>query len=117
MLKLKRVYKDSEKNDGYRILADRLWPRGLTKQKAKIHLWFKDIAPSDSLRKWFSHDVSKWNDFEKRYKEELSGKKDLLKIIGQKEKEHKIVTLLFGAKDEKHNQAIVLKKVYIGEKG
>jgi len=71
-IKLKRVYEKAEKSDGFRILVDRLWPRGISKENAKIDLWLKDIAPSDELRKWFGHNPSKWNEFQRLYKEELT---------------------------------------------
>lgn len=109
MITIKRIYDKPEKKDGFRILADRLWPRGLSKEKAKIDLWLKEIAPSNELRKWFSHDPKKWNDFKKKYKSELRDKPELEKIK-QIEKEEKTLTLLYSAKDEKHNNAIVLKE-------
>lgn len=109
MIKIKRVYEDAEANDGIRILVDRLWPRGLSKEKAKIDLWMKEIAPSDELRKWFNHDPQKWEAFEKKYTEELKDKKEMFQQIREAEKKHKTVTLLYGAKDTEHNQAVVLR--------
>lgn len=111
MIKLKRVYELANKNDGYRVLVDRLWPRGLTKEKAKIDLWLKDIAPTTELRKWFGHDPEKWIEFERRYKDELTYKKDLVDQLRQLEKKYKTVTLLYGARDTEHNEAIVLARV------
>ncbi len=111
MIQLKRVYEPVTKKDGFRILVDRLWPRGLTKGKAKIDLWLKEIGPSDGLRKWFGHDVSKWNEFQNRYKQELENKQGLLNTIKEKGEQYKLVTLVYGAKDKTHNQAIVLKEV------
>ena len=108
MIRVKRVYEDESKDDGYRILVDRLWPRGLTKEKAHVDLWMKEIAPSDALRKWFGHEPEKWPEFEKRYRAELAKKKELFTEIKQLEEEHGKVTLLFGRKDEKQNQAVVL---------
>jgi len=106
-LAIKRVYIEPDQADGFRILVDRLWPRGLSKEKAKIDLWFKDIAPSTELRKWFQHDPAKWTEFQKRYKQELKSEGDQLDVI--KEKLHQgPVTLLYGAKDEEHNEAVVL---------
>ena len=87
---------------------DRLWPRGLSKEKAKVDLWLRDIAPSDSLRKWFSHDPRKWVDFRIRYEMELKGKRELLHKIKQAEREKGTVTILYSARDEKHNNAVVL---------
>ena len=104
---IKRVYEPYGDNDGYRILIDRLWPRGLTKEKAQIDYWLKEIAPTDELRKWFAHDPAKWNAFIKKYKEEIEvnpAKEQLLKLT----KEHKRITLLYSAKEEKHNNAYAL---------
>jgi len=111
MIKTKRVYDKPEKEDGFRILVDRLWPRGLSKEKAGIALWFKDIAPSDELRKWFLHDTEKWIEFKQKYKNELENKSELLDEIKQIEKKEKVVTLLYAAKDNKHNNASVLKEI------
>jgi len=91
--------------------VDRLWPRGLTKERAAVDLWMKEIAPSDALRKWFGHDPKKWPDFETRYRKELAEKKDLLNEIRALESEHPTVTLLYGRNDEKQNQAVVLADV------
>ncbi len=109
MIKLKRIYDEPHDSDGFRILVDRLWPRGLSKDKVKVDTWMKDIAPSDSLRKWFSHDTGKWAQFKVRYFEELKDKRELVNLIKEKEKKG-IVTLLFGAKDETHNNAVALKE-------
>jgi uncharacterized protein YeaO (DUF488 family) len=106
-LKIKRVYEPVEKNDGVRILVDRLWPRGLKKESAHIDEWLKDIAPSTELRKWFDHDPAKWNEFNFKYSLELkqNGKIDnLIELV----KKAANVTLLYSARDEQHNQAIVL---------
>jgi uncharacterized protein YeaO (DUF488 family) len=111
MIKVKRIYDKPEKEDGYRILVDRLWPRGLSKNNAKVDLWLKDIAPSDKLRKWFSHDPKKWKDFRNKYKNELKSKNAIINKIKQIEKEKKTITLLYSAKDEEHNNAIVLQKI------
>ncbi|MFL5789004.1 MAG: DUF488 domain-containing protein [Flavisolibacter sp.] len=109
-VKLKRVYEKRAKEDGLRILVDRLWPRGLTKEKADIDLWLKDIAPSTELRKWFHHDPEKWEEFKKRYRFELKDKKEKIKLL-KKELKDATVTLVYGAKDEEHNEAIVIKEV------
>lgn len=109
MLKIKRIYEPAEKSDGIRILVDRLWPRGVSKEKAHLDAWFKDIAPSDTLRKDFHHNPTMWNEFQKKYTEELSTKSELIKQIKMKTRTT-TVTLLFGAKDTEHNQAVVLKK-------
>ena len=110
MITIKRIYEKPLEADGYRILIDRLWPRGVSKEKAKIDLWLKEIAPSDELRKWFSHDPEKWTDFKDKYKIELADKLESIKKIKEIKKKEKIVTLLYAAKDEEHNNAIVLKE-------
>lgn len=107
-VKLKRVYEPFEASDGYRVLVDRVWPRGLTKEEVHFDLWLKEIAPSAELRKWFNHEKSKWADFQKKYSLEIKGTeafKKLKDII----KEHKVVTLIYGAKNEENNQAVAIK--------
>ena len=104
---VKRVYDPPARTDGTRILVDRLWPRGLTKAKAHVDGWLKDIGPSTALRKWFDHDPARWTAFKRRYHAELRANKALvghLRAFGRKGK----VTLLFGAKDTEHNQAVAL---------
>ena len=108
MFKLKRIYEEPEEDDGYRILVDRLWPRGVSKERANIDGWIKDIAPSNELRKWYNHELDKWPEFKTRYLNELNEKKDLLKQLKIMAKFHKKVTLLYSAKDEDHNNAVVL---------
>ena len=106
-MKIKRVYEKPEKEDGFRILVDRLWPRGLTKEKAGIDLWLKEIAPSTELRKWFGHDPEKWEEFKKRYLLELKENEEPMdRLRKQMKKEN--VTLVYAARDETHNEAIVL---------
>ncbi len=109
MIVLKRIYDKPEEKDCYRILIDRLWPRGVSKEEAKINLWLNEVAPGNELRKWFSHDVKKWGDFKAKYKKELEKNLEIVQKIKRIEKEEKIVTLLYSAKDEKHNNAVVLK--------
>ncbi|MGC1423206.1 MAG: DUF488 domain-containing protein [Terracidiphilus sp.] len=109
-VEIKRVYEEPERTDGTRILVDRLWPRGLSKEKARVDLWLKDIAPSTELRKWFGHDPSKWTEFQARYRQELKSEADLLDILRKKAAEGPI-TLLYGAKDEVHNEAVVLQSL------
>jgi uncharacterized protein YeaO (DUF488 family) len=109
LLKIKRVYDPPSKDDCFRILIDRLWPRGMSKEKAKLDLWMKEIAPSDQLRTWFSHEPEKWEEFQKRYRTELSAKQDLLEQIRQLEKEKGAVTLVYSARDTEHNNAVALK--------
>ena len=108
-VKTKRVYEQPDKDDGFRILVDRLWPRGLTKEKANVDLWLKEIAPSSELRKWFGHDPAKWKSFRRRYETEIRHKDDLIKTLKQKAMEG-TTTLLYGARDEEHNEALVLKQ-------
>jgi len=110
VIHVKRVYETPKKEDGYRVLVDRLWPRGMKKEAAKIDLWMKDVAPSDALRKSFHHDAMKWPIFEKKYQAELKNKKDSLAELKKLEKEHGTLTLLFGARDPEHNQAIIIAK-------
>jgi len=111
MIRIKRVYDAPSKEDGYRILVDRLWPRGLSKEKAKVDLWLREIAPSDELRKRFCHDPEKWREFNEKYAEELKSKRDLLRKIRQIEEEKRTVTLLYVAKDEEHNNAVALSNM------
>lgn len=111
MIRVKRVYEKPAKEDGFRLLVDRLWPRGLTKERASVDLWMKEIAPSDALRKWFGHEPEKWPEFEKRYRKELAEQKDRLSEIRKLESKHKLVTLLYGRNDEIQNQAVVLADV------
>ena len=114
-IKIKRVYEQPDKDDGVRILVDRLWPRGLTKEKAAVDLWLKEIAPSTELRKWFGHDPAKWTSFRRRYETELRHNDDLIKLLKQKAREG-TVTLVYGARDQKHNEALVLKQ-FLGKVG
>ena len=115
MIKIKRIYEKPSKEEGYRILVDMLWPRGVRKEDAKVNLWLKEIASSDELRKWFSHKVERWEEFKRRYKEELKGKRELIEKIRKLEKEHGTIALLFSAKDVEHNNAVVLKEVIENE--
>lgn len=110
-IQTKRVYDKPHPKDGFRILVDRLWPRGLTKEKAAVDLWLKDIAPSTELRKWFGHDPEKWKEFQKRYLKELNDNKEAVDALRAYLKK-RTVTLLYGAKDEVHNEADVLKDYF-----
>ncbi|HEY1744910.1 MAG TPA: DUF488 family protein [Granulicella sp.] len=109
-VRTKRVYLEPGDEDGMRILVDRLWPRGLTKEKAKVDLWLKEIAPSTELRKWFGHDPGRWTEFQARYAEELKSHSEQLALLKQ-EADRGPITLVFGARDEEHNQAVVLQRV------
>jgi uncharacterized protein YeaO (DUF488 family) len=113
-IQIKRVYEKPESGDGKRILIDRLWPRGLTKEKAAIDLWIKEIAPTTELRKWFDHDESKWNEFKKRYIQELQKNSDSIEKLMEELKSGK-ATLVYGARDLEHNDAVVLKE-YLEQK-
>jgi uncharacterized protein YeaO (DUF488 family) len=107
-VKIKRIYAPVEESDGFRILVDRLWPRGIKKESSNVDVWLKEVAPSAELRKWFCHDPEKWETFIKEYKSELKQSPALKELI-EFLKQHKTVTLLYGSKDEEHNQAVVLK--------
>ena len=111
-IKLRRAYDEKGKDDGYRVLVDRLWPRGIKKEDLPYSWWPKEIAPSDELRETFGHDKDKFQDFKKSYKKELDNnhlKEEFLSKIKTQLKKHN-VTFVFGAKDEEHNQAVVLKE-------
>lgn len=105
-IKIKRIYDVPEESDGFRVLVDRLWPRGLSKSAAESDLWLKEIAPSTELRKWFGHDVGKWDLFFKRYIVELENNRDIVDVLLLNSSE--TITLLYSAKDARHNQAVVL---------
>ncbi|HEX4576896.1 MAG TPA: DUF488 domain-containing protein [Edaphobacter sp.] len=109
-VKLKRVYEEFSEEDGNRILVDRLWPRGLTKEKAHVDLWLKEVAPSNELRKWFAHDPAKWPEFKERYKAELKHNTAQLSLLKQAITKGP-ATLLYGAKDTEHNEAVVLQEL------
>lgn len=108
-IRIKRAYDPPEPGDGLRVLVDRIWPRGITKQKAKIDLWLKDAAPTTELRKWFDHDPKKWDEFRRRYFRELAKQKRPLQQLLD-EAEAGRVTLVFAAKDIQHNNAVALKE-------
>jgi len=110
-IQIKRVYEKPDPKDGFRILVDRLWPRGLTKEKAAVNLWLKDIAPSTELRKWFGHDPEKWKEFQKKYLKELKENKEAVDTLKEHLKKG-TVTLLYAAKDEAHNEAEMLKDYF-----
>ncbi len=105
----KRIYESAETSDGFRVLVDRLWPRGVKKENAEIDIWLKEVAPSNELRKWFNHEPQKWNEFQKRYSKELKGS-EVVKTLLDYARKNKKLTLLYSAKDEEHNQAVALQK-------
>jgi uncharacterized protein YeaO (DUF488 family) len=109
MLQLKRVYEKPSRRDGLRVLVERLWPRGLTKQAAAVDLWLKEIAPSTELRQWFGHDPERWREFQARYRKELRTHDEALKLLRHKSRQG-AVTLVYGARDQEHNAAVVLKR-------
>ena len=109
MLKIKRVYDPPASDDGKRILIDRLWPRGLKKEDARIDEWMKELAPSSELRKWFNHDPEKWGEFKRGFFKELQGKKAMVDLIGNLARKG-TVSLLFGSKEERFNNAVALKE-------
>jgi uncharacterized protein YeaO (DUF488 family) len=113
MIKIERIY-GASKGGGFRILVDRLWPRGLRKDQVEVDLWLKDIGPSNELRKWFGHDPARWNEFREKFFRELDHKNDLVERVLAKAREGDVI-LLFGAKDEVHNNAAALKE-YIESK-
>lgn len=116
MIKLKRIYDKPASADGTRVLVERLWPRGLTKEKAKIGWWARDVAPSGGLRQWYGHDPERWPEFQKRYRGELRGKKSLIRELRSKAHNGR-VTFVFAAKDVRRNSAVVLKRVVEGRAG
>lgn len=111
MVVIKRVYEPKGDEDGCRVLVDRLWPRGVSKEKAAVDLWMKEIGPSNELRKWFNHDPAKWTEFKTKYQTELKDKKDLISQLKDLENEHKKLTLLYGAHDQQYNQAVVIAEL------
>ena len=108
-ISVKRIYDAASPGDGTRILVDRLWPRGLSKQKAKVDHWLRDIAPSTGLRKWYGHDPERWTEFQRRYRAELKVRKDAVKELKALLKQHRDVTFLFSSKEEELNNAAALK--------
>ncbi len=112
-IQVKRIYESPSAEDGFRILVDRLWPRGIKKDDAKIDLWLKDIAPSDTLRKWFNHVPEKWEEFKERYGQELEENQDLVSQLSLHVKKGN-VTFLYAAKNETHNNAVALCKYLLG---
>ena len=111
-IRIKRVYEPAHRDDGFRVLVDRVWPRGVSKDDAHVDLWAKEIAPSTGLRQWFGHDPERWAEFEKRYDAELrdAGAESEIETIMNAAKGKSVITLVYGAKDEEHNQAVVLQK-------
>ena len=113
MIKLKRAYEKPSRTDGSRILVERLWPRGLTKKRAALDLWLKEVAPSPELRRWYGHEVARWKEFQDRYRKELRQRKDAVQVLQQKARGG-TVTLVYAARDTEHNSALVLKRFLEG---
>jgi uncharacterized protein YeaO (DUF488 family) len=109
-VRIKRAYEPPGDQDGFRVLVDRIWPRGVSKSSLKIDLWLKEIAPTTQLRKWFNHDETKWHEFQQRYQAELVAVLNELDCL-RKQASHGPVTLVYGAKDQEHNQAVVLQEI------
>ncbi|MGH9790706.1 MAG: DUF488 domain-containing protein [Candidatus Acidiferrales bacterium] len=107
MIAVKRVYERAEPGDGYRVLVDRLWPRGLTRKKAAIDLWLREVAPSNELRRWFAHDPAKWPAFRRKYRDELRGSQEL-RQLRDLTTQHRRLTLLYGSKERRYNNAVAL---------
>lgn len=113
-IQIKRIYEPADESDGFRILVDRLWPRGVKKESAHLDVWLKEAGPSNELRKWFNHDPEKWEAFKKKYRDELkksAAAKELIDLVAK----HKNTTLLYSAHDEEHNQAQVLLQFLKGK--
>lgn len=110
ILKIKRVYDQPEKSDGFRVLVDRIWPRGLTKDKTAVDLWAKDLSPSTELRQWFNHEEEKWPEFKRRYSLELEAKPEAVTEFVKLLPQHPQLTLVYGAKSEERNQAVALRE-------
>jgi uncharacterized protein YeaO (DUF488 family) len=109
-IRLKRVYESPDAGDGYRVLVERLWPRGLSKERAQVDLWVKEAGASPGLRTWFGHDPAKWETFRQRYFEEIRGRPGVIKTLEDMLHAHETVTFLFAAHDTEHNNAVALKE-------
>lgn len=115
MIQVRRVYDRPMPEDGFRVLVDRLWPRGLRKDEAAIDLWLRDVAPTGALRRWFGHDPSRWREFCRRYARELEGKEDVLGYLRSRGRGRN-VTLLFGAHDREFNNAVALQRILVARR-
>ena len=116
MIKIRRVFEPEGQDEGYRILVDRLWPRGISKEKAGWDEWMKDVAPSNQLRIWYNHDSAKWTEFKRLYKNELVQKQNELQKIKQLEAKHGLLTLLYSSREKELNNAVALKE-FLSEQG
>lgn len=115
-VKLKRAYEKPAASDGTRVLIDRLWPRGVRKEDAALDLWLKELGPSTELRQWFGHDPARWDEFRARYRAELAGKPALMAQLRGLAREG-VLTLVYAARDEQHNDAVVLRQLILGKQG
>jgi uncharacterized protein YeaO (DUF488 family) len=115
VIRVKRVYEPFARDDGFRVLVERLWPRGISKERGRVALWMKDVAPSPDLRTWYAHDVEKWSEFRRRYVAELRGNPEVGRLREIVDRE-KTVTFLYAARDEEHNSAKVLKAFLEGRR-
>ena len=111
-IQIKRVYETPSPDDGFRVLVDRVWPRGMTKERARADLWLKDVAPSTELRKWFGHERIKWAEFRRRYVAEIKANPEAVAMLFDRMKTGRL-TLLFSAQDAEYNQAVVLKEYLV----
>ena len=111
MIRTKRIYDPATRKDGYRVLVDRIWPRGVSRQRAQISDWVQAVAPSTALRRWFRHDPAKWTEFIRRYRRELRHKPSELSRLRALVRTHRVVTLVYAARDEHHNNAVVLRQL------
>ena len=109
-IKIKRIYEPADKRDGWRVLVDRLWPRGVSKARAKVDVWLKNVAPSSALRTWYGHDPKKWLVFQTKYKAELRANKDVRPLFREIQSAHRRVTLLYASRDSRYTHALVLQR-------
>ncbi|HEX6138877.1 MAG TPA: DUF488 family protein [Candidatus Limnocylindria bacterium] len=113
-IRVKRVYEDPAADDGFRVLVDRVWPRGMRREEAHVDAWLREVAPSTELRHWFNHDPARWSEFRERYRAELAGRPGLLEELRSLEREHGTLTLVYSARDTEHNQARALSEIVAG---
>lgn len=115
MIQLKRAYDEPDPEDGRRVLVDRIWPRGVSKEEAKLDEWRREVAPSDELREWFDHEPDRWEEFRCRYAEELEERSEAWRDLAETAREEETLTLVYGASDRNHNNAVVLRDFLLQE--